>query len=213
MRGPFLILTPVCVFLGMSIVIANRVNVDIYMLALVLLGAVLAHISVNTLNEYLDFRSGLDLTTSKTRFSGGSGALPQNPEMAQAVLTVGSMSLVATLLIGLFFFWKLGPGIIPIGVLGLMLIVTYTGWINKHPFLCLIAPGIGLSGYSGRCRCGSKSFSNCLWNQGEQFDLRIVRTGNDRTIRSWYSKWLLTRLKYCRIATNATCNFFTRRCY
>jgi 1,4-dihydroxy-2-naphthoate octaprenyltransferase len=65
MRGPFLVLTPVCVFLGVSIVVANRVNVDFYMLALVLLGAVLAHVSVNTFNEYLDFRSGLDLATSK----------------------------------------------------------------------------------------------------------------------------------------------------
>lgn len=143
MRGPFLVLTPVCVFLGVSIVIANQVNVDFYMLALVLLGAVLAHVSVNTFNEYLDFRSGLDLATSKTRFSGGSGALPQNPEMARAVLTVASLSLVATLLIGLFFFWKIGPGIIPIGMAGLILIVTYTGWINKYPLLCLIAPGIG----------------------------------------------------------------------
>ncbi len=41
---------------------------------LALLGAFLAHISVNTLNEYFDFKSGLDLETIKTPFSGGSGA-------------------------------------------------------------------------------------------------------------------------------------------
>ena len=143
LRGPFLVLTPVCVFLGMSMVVANQDSVDIYMLGLVLLGAVLAHVSVNTFNEYLDFRSGLDLKTNKTRFSGGSGALPQNPDMAPAVLVVASLSLIATSLIGFYFFWKLGPGIIPIGVAGLIIIVTYTGWINKHPILCLIAPGIG----------------------------------------------------------------------
>jgi 1,4-dihydroxy-2-naphthoate octaprenyltransferase len=104
---------------------------------------VLAHISVNTLNEYLDFKSGLDLKTKKTKFSGGSGALPENPEMAKAVLAVGIASLIATLIIGLFFVWKYGWGIIPIGIAGLLLIVAYTGWINKHPFLCLVAPGIG----------------------------------------------------------------------
>jgi len=43
---------------------------------LALLGAFLAHVSVNTLNEYYDFKSGLDLETIRTPFSGGSGALP-----------------------------------------------------------------------------------------------------------------------------------------
>jgi 1,4-dihydroxy-2-naphthoate octaprenyltransferase len=95
------------------------------------------------LNEYFDFRSGLDLATIRTPFSGGSGALPQNPEMDKAVLSVGSAALLVTLMIGGFFIWKYGTGILPIGVAGLLLIVTYTGWINKHPFLCLIAPGIG----------------------------------------------------------------------
>ena len=33
--------------------------------------------------------------------------------------------------------------LVPVGIAGLALIVTYTGWINKHPLLCLVAPGIG----------------------------------------------------------------------
>jgi len=142
-RGPFLILTPICVFLGVSTVVASQISVDFQLLLLILLGAVLAHVSVNTLNEYFDFKSGLDLTTIKTRFSGGSGALPENPDMANAVLTIGLVSLLATSLIGLFFAWKIGLGIIPIGVVGLLLILTYTGWINKQPVICLLAPGIG----------------------------------------------------------------------
>ena len=141
MRVPFLVLTPVCVFLGASTVVLNETNTGL--LVLVLLGALLAHISVNALNEYSDFRSGLDLTTTRTQFSGGSGALPGNPEMAGAVLAVGAMSLLATLLIGGYFVWRYGAGIVPIGVAGLILIVTYTNWINRYPFLCLIAPGVG----------------------------------------------------------------------
>jgi 1,4-dihydroxy-2-naphthoate polyprenyltransferase len=143
MRLPFLILTPACVFLGLSIVIANQVKVDMYLLVLTLLGAVLAHISVNTLNEYSDFKTGLDFKTKKTQFSGGSGALPQNPEMAITVLSVGVVSLISTLIIGIFFFWKFGPGVIPIGVAGLVLVVAYTPWITKQPYLCLIVPGLG----------------------------------------------------------------------
>jgi 1,4-dihydroxy-2-naphthoate octaprenyltransferase len=143
MRGPFLVLSPVCIFLGVSTVVANQASIDLQLLVLALLGAVLAHISVNTFNEYLDFKSGLDLATTRTRFSGGSGALPRHPEMARAVFTAGAVSLLATALIGIYLVWKIGLGIIPIGVAGLVLIVTYTGWINKHPVLCLLAPGAG----------------------------------------------------------------------
>ena len=143
MRAPFLALTFVCVFLGASTVVANQLPVSLPLLMLALLGALLAHISVNTLNEYLDFKSGLDLETIKTQFSGGSGALPQNPEMLGTVLAVGVGSSIALLLIGSFFVWLYGTGIIPIGIIGLALIATYTSWINKHPFICLIAPGLG----------------------------------------------------------------------
>ena len=143
MRVPFLALTFVCVFLGASTVVTNQTNVSLPMLTLALLGALLAHISVNTLNEYFDFKSGLDLETVKTQFSGGSGALPQNPDMVGTVLTVGIASSIALFMIGSFFVWSYGAGIVPIGITGLLLIATYTGWINKHPFICLIAPGIG----------------------------------------------------------------------
>jgi 1,4-dihydroxy-2-naphthoate octaprenyltransferase len=44
---------------------------------------------------------------------------------------------------GFYFIWQNGAGIIPPGIIGVLLIVFYTGWINKYPLLCLIAPGIG----------------------------------------------------------------------
>ena len=143
MRVPFLVLAPVCVFLGMSTVVANQASVNLVVLVLALAGAFLAHISVNTLNEYFDFKSGLDLETLKTPFSGGSGALPQNPEMVDSVLAVGLASSIFLFMIGSYFVWQFGAGIIPIGITGLVIIATYTGWINKHPFICLVAPGIG----------------------------------------------------------------------
>jgi len=143
MRFPFLILTPVCVCLGVSIVVKNQYTINLLLLTLTLAGALLAHISVNTLNEYFDFKSGLDLVTKRTKFSGGSGALPQHPDMAGAVLSTGIASLIVTSVIGVIFICLYGTAILPIGVVGLVLIITYTEWINKHPILCLISPGIG----------------------------------------------------------------------
>jgi len=33
--------------------------------------------------------------------------------------------------------------IFPIGLVGILIIITYTQWLNRHPFLCLVAPGLG----------------------------------------------------------------------
>jgi 1,4-dihydroxy-2-naphthoate octaprenyltransferase len=63
--------------------------------------------------------------------------------MSAVVLTAGVVSLLITVLIGSFFIWQYGVGIAPIGFSGLLLIVTYTGWVNRHPLICLIAPGFG----------------------------------------------------------------------
>ncbi|MDQ4422556.1 MAG: hypothetical protein QF808_01485, partial [Thalassolituus sp.] len=68
-RPPFLILTPVCLLMGFAASgYSPQLNPD---LIWVVLGALLAHISVNMLNEYQDFKSGLDLVTDRTPFSGG----------------------------------------------------------------------------------------------------------------------------------------------
>ena len=142
-RAPFLILTLACVLLGTGVAVVNQADINMTMLLLALLGALLAHISVNTLNEYHDYKTGLDLATTRTPFSGGSGALPGNPAMLNTVIIIGISSLIATLMIGIFFIWKYGMAILPTGLAGLILIITYTGWITRHPFLCLIAPGIG----------------------------------------------------------------------
>lgn len=142
-RLPFLLLTLVCVLLAISIVINTKHPLNYLFVTLALAGALLAHISVNTLNEYYDFTSGLDLVTTRTKFSGGSGALPSQPDSANQVLILGLVSLVATLAIGIFFVLEHGLAIMPIGIFGLLLIVTYTQWVNKHPLICLIAPGTG----------------------------------------------------------------------
>ncbi len=142
-RLPFLILTPICVLLGASVVMHKGQSVDLFLLALIIIGALSAHVSVNTFNEYLDFKSGLDLQTKRTNFSGGSGALPQHPEGLKSVWLTAIVSLLITLTIGIYFVSVRGAEIIPIGLLGVFLIITYTSWINQHPWLCLIAPGLG----------------------------------------------------------------------
>lgn len=140
-RGPFLVLGPVCVALGVSLSQVAAFPWLAFLLALA--GAVLSHISVNMLNEYLDYRTGLDLKTARTDFSGGSGALPENPGAARWVLAAALLTLALVVLIGLFFVVTVGPGILWVGVPGVLLVATYTQWLNRQPLLCWLAPGAG----------------------------------------------------------------------
>jgi len=142
-RPSFLVLTPVCVFLGLSTSLTIESLINLSLFIIILIGALSAHISVNTLNEYHDFKSGLDLKTKKTPFSGGSGALPDNPEMANLIFIVGLASLFVAIIIGIYLLLGHGMQILPIGIVGVALIITYTQWLNRFPFLCLMAPGLG----------------------------------------------------------------------
>lgn len=140
-RPNFLILTPVCVSLGVGSVLLSGHPVSWHLLAIVILGALMAHISVNALNEYTDFHSGLDAKTERTPFSGGSGTLVLQPNLAPYALRVGVVSLLITLGCGLYLIQVIGWGLIPIGLLGILIIITYTSWINRSRFLVLIASG------------------------------------------------------------------------
>ena len=142
-RLPFLVLTPACVILGVGTAYWQDSDVNWFHILLVFIGALSAHISVNTFNEYFDFKSGLDSKTQPTPFSGGSGMLPVHPEMERATLTLAWASFTLSTIIGIYFVWLRGWQLLPIGLLGLFLLVTYTIWWTYHPVLCLIAPGLG----------------------------------------------------------------------
>jgi len=143
MRLPFIILTPVCVMLGVATAMWTSGRVNSYHCILALIGAISAHISVNALNEYFDFMSGLDSRTTRTAFSGGSGTLPEHKELSRQTLCIGVIALSITTVIGAYFLFVRGLSLLPLGVLGLLIILTYTPWLSRNFVLCLIAPGLG----------------------------------------------------------------------
>ncbi|OVE74094.1 hypothetical protein BVX93_00515 [bacterium B13(2017)] len=142
-RAPFLLLTPSCVILGLAIAKFHQAHINIAHFVLALFGAIFAHISVNTFNEYFDYKSGLDFKTIKTPFSGGSGVLPQSCENNYLALMLALGSFILTSGIGVYFLFQCGLSLLIIGVFGLILIIFYTTFITKVPLLCLIAPGLG----------------------------------------------------------------------
>ena len=141
-RPAFLILTPCCLLLAPAFAVAAGLSIDYIDLILVIVGGLAAHVSVNMFNEYEDFRSGLDFQTQRTPFSGGSGTLPAEPELAKAVQAGAILSLLLTIAIGIHFITQRGWGLLPIGLLGVICVYFYTGKITHNPWLCLIAPGL-----------------------------------------------------------------------
>ena len=142
-RLPFLTLTVLCIALAATGSWYQQGCLSIGLLLLVLLMALAAHISVNAFNEYFDFCSGLDFLTRRTPFSGGSGTLVAAPEQARLALwlAVGSLLLVSG--IGLALSALVDWRLLLLGLPGVLLIYSYTDYINKSPLLCLLAPGIG----------------------------------------------------------------------
>jgi 1,4-dihydroxy-2-naphthoate octaprenyltransferase len=143
MRLPFVIATPACVLLGIATAVASGAQPPWWEVVFVLVGAVCAHIGVNVFNEYQDFKSGLDATTKRTPFSGGSGTLQKHPELAKAALFLGIAATALASAFGLYFVLAGRLLLLAVGGLGVLTVVLYTPWIATRPVICLLAPGIG----------------------------------------------------------------------
>src|SRR5690606_28257478 len=75
------------------------------------------------------------------------GTLVARPQLLGRTLMLGLGSLLACALIGLFFLLRkpqLLLSLAPLGLTGLALVLLYTPWLTRHPWLCLFAPRLGV---------------------------------------------------------------------
>ena len=141
-RAPFLILPIVLAFLGTCIAwYEGFFHLGHAILAF--FGLLLAHISANVLNEYFDYKSGVDFKTQRTPFSGGSGALPNGLVTEKQALWLGIGALLAIIPIGIYFIIIKGWLLLPLLLVAAACIVFYTPLILKTNWPEW-APGIGL---------------------------------------------------------------------
>ncbi len=141
-RPQFLLLTVVLTFLGISIAWYDGYFHLGYAL-LTFLGLLLCHISVNVLNDYFDYKSGIDLETKRTPFSGGSGILPTSLLKPKQVLWFGLISLMLAVPIGVYFVLARGWGLLPLLIVGALCTVIYTPLLTRLGFPEW-APGAGM---------------------------------------------------------------------
>ena len=144
-RPPFLLLAVSAVLLATGIAYLDKVEVNPVILVGIFIAALCAHISVNSHNEYCDHKSKLDFATTKTPFSGGSGALQQDQKSERYVLISAFLFLGIASAIG-FYFVLHSPMPMFLSALGLFsigVVLLYTPLLNRFPLLCLLSPGFG----------------------------------------------------------------------
>ncbi len=141
-RPQFLILSVVLTFLGTAIAWYYG-SFNIWYALLAGLGLTLTHGSVNAINDYFDYKSGIDLNVKRTPFSGGSGLVPEGKIALKQALWVGIVTSLIALGIGIFFFIVSGWQLIPLVVVAGIILVLYTPVILKTTWPEW-SPGVGL---------------------------------------------------------------------
>jgi 1,4-dihydroxy-2-naphthoate octaprenyltransferase len=139
-RPQFLLLTPVAFSVGIAVAVYQGQFNGVHLI-LALIGSVLAHVTVNVLNDYFDYVKGTDKLTKRTPFSGGSGFLPEGMLKPKEVLWLGLGSLIAGLAIGAYFILKY-PVLLYIVAFAAILTVAYTP-IFTRIYITELFPGIG----------------------------------------------------------------------
>jgi 1,4-dihydroxy-2-naphthoate octaprenyltransferase len=132
------------VFLGTSVAWYHGYFSLLYCL-LALVGLLLVHISVNTLNDYFDYKSGIDLEVKRTPFSGGSGILSAGLLTPASVGRFGVVCFLLAIPIGIYFVIHIHKGwlLVPILVTGALCVLLYTTHLKRWG-LGEIACGLGL---------------------------------------------------------------------
>src|SRR5574341_2385971 len=102
-RIRFLLSSIIAVCLGLSINWWQNQTIDVANAILTFVGVIALHASVDLLNDYWDFKRGIDTTTKRTKFSGGTGVLPEELLKPSQVYRAGMIFLILGAAAGIYF--------------------------------------------------------------------------------------------------------------
>jgi 1,4-dihydroxy-2-naphthoate octaprenyltransferase len=102
-RIRFLLASVIAVSNGLAIAYWKYGIIDPVYAVLTYIGVVFLHASVDLLNDYWDHKRGIDSSTKRTKFSGGTGVLPENLLTPRTVYIAGIIFLILGASIGAYF--------------------------------------------------------------------------------------------------------------
>ncbi|HEX5457442.1 MAG TPA: prenyltransferase [Candidatus Nitrosotalea sp.] len=122
-RIRFLLASIISVCLGLAINGWQNKSIDIGFAALTFVGVAALHASVDLLNDYWDYKRQIDTDTNRTKFSGGTGVLPEGLLKPNQVYRAGMLMLIVGSAIGAFF--ALERGVTIAVILGFAIVSIY----------------------------------------------------------------------------------------
>jgi len=102
-RVRFLLASVIAVSVGLAITWWHTSSITIFDAILTMCGVLALHASVDLLNDYWDFKRGIDTATNRTKMSGGSGVLPEGLLKPTQVYAAGIAFLIIGTVIGIYF--------------------------------------------------------------------------------------------------------------
>ena len=122
-RVRFLLASVIAVSTGLSINWWQNTSIDILDAILIFSGVMALHASVDLLNDFWDFKRGIDTKTKRTKMSGGTGVLPEGLLKPSSVYRAGIIFLIIGSTIGGYFVIK--EGIMVAVILGFAIMSIY----------------------------------------------------------------------------------------
>lgn len=122
-RVRFLLASVIAVSTALSMNWWLNSSIDILDAILTFAGVMALHASVDLLNDYWDFKRGIDTVTKRTKMSGGTGVLPEGLLKPSTVYRAGIAFLILGSLIGSYF--VITDGIIVAIILGFAILSIY----------------------------------------------------------------------------------------
>ena len=107
-RIKFLLSSVISATLGGIIALYSYNDVNVFDLLLVIIGVMALHASVDLLNDYRDYRRGIDTKTRRTGMSGGTGVLPEGLLLPGTVYRAGLLCLLAGGAVGAYYIYTHG---------------------------------------------------------------------------------------------------------
>ncbi len=102
-RIKFLLASVIAVSLGLAMSYWHTGRLDVLHSAITMAGVISLHASVDLLNDFWDYKRGIDTITKRTKFSGGTGVLPEGLLKPSHVYVAGIAFLILGSLAGFYF--------------------------------------------------------------------------------------------------------------
>ena len=122
-RIRFLLASVIAVSVGLSLHWWQTSSIEIFDSILIFVGVMALHASVDLLNDFWDFKRGIDTKTKRTKMSGGTGVLPEGLLKPSSVYRAGVAFLIIGSAIGAYF--VITDGIIIAIILGFAILSIY----------------------------------------------------------------------------------------